>query len=236
MQRIAGVIRKAVTEYNMIQDGDKIAIGISGGKDSVCLLAGLAKLRQFAGIDFTIKAVTLDPCFGGVQTDYSPIEKLCEELGVEYRIIRTDIGQIVFDIRKESSPCSLCARMRRGALHDAAKEMGCNKIALGHHKDDAIETFIMNLFNEGRVGCFSPISYLSRKDLTMIRPLIFAEESQVVAAVQRNQLPIVKSVCPADGVTSRQWTKEWLKQMEKEHEGIKRRIFTAMKNGHISGW
>lgn len=236
MQRIAGVIRKAVTEYGMIENGDRIAIGISGGKDSVCLLAGLAKLRQFAGIDFTIKAVTLDPCFGGEQTDYSPIQKLCEELDVEYRILRTDIGQIVFDIRKETSPCSLCARMRRGALHDAAKEMGCNKIALGHHKDDAIETFIMNLFNEGRVGCFSPISYLSRKDLTMIRPLIFAEESQVVAAIARNQLPVVKSVCPADGVTSRQWTKDWLKQMEKEHEGIKRRIFTAMKNGHISGW
>lgn len=236
MQKIAGVIRRAVTEYSMIEDGDVIALGISGGKDSVCLLAGLAKLRQFAGIDFTIKAVTLDPCFGGVQTDYSPIEELCGRLGVEYHILRTDIGQIVFDIRREASPCSLCARMRRGALHDAAKEMGCNKIALGHHKDDAIETFMMNLFNEGRVGCFSPVSYLSRKDLTLIRPLALAEESQVAAAVARNSLPVVKSVCPADGVTSRQWTKEWLREMEREHEGIKRRIFTALRSSHINGW
>ena len=236
MQKIAGVIRKAVTEYNMIEDGDVIALGISGGKDSVCLLAGLAKLRQFAGIDFTVKAVTLDPCFGGVETDYTPIEELCRQLEVEYRILRTDIGQIVFDVRKETSPCSLCARMRRGALHDAAKEMGCNKIALGHHKDDAIETFMMNLFNEGRVGCFSPVSYLSRKDLTLIRPLVLAEESQVTAAVARNSLPVVKSVCPVDGETSRQWTKEWLREMEREHEGIKRRIFTALRNSHINGW
>ena len=236
MQRIAGVIRKAVGEYNMIQDGDVIAVGISGGKDSVCLLAGLAKLRRFAGIDYTIKAITLDPRFKGIETDYTPIQKLCDELGVEYYIKRTDIGQIVFDVRQESSPCSLCARMRRGALHDAAKELGCNKIALGHHKDDAIETFIMNLFNEGRVGCFSPVSYLSRKDLTLIRPLVFAEESQVTAAVERNSLPVVKSVCPVDGETKRQWTKEWLRNMEKEHDGIKMRIFTAIRNGHVSGW
>ncbi|MEG2039136.1 MAG: ATP-binding protein [Oscillospiraceae bacterium] len=229
-------MRKAITEYDMIQQGDVIALGISGGKDSVCLLAGLAKLKQFIGIEFTIKAITLDPCFGGIQTDYTLIEKLCEDLGVEYHIIRTQIGEIVFDIRKESSPCSLCARMRRGALHDAALSYGCNKIALGHHKDDAIETFIMNLFNEGRLGCFSPVSYLSRKDLTMIRPLVLTEENDIIKAVNRNKLPIVKSVCPADGVTSRQQTKQWLIDMEKQQPGIKARIFTAMKNGHISKW
>lgn len=236
MQRLAGVMRKAITDYNMIEQGDTIALGISGGKDSVALLVALVKLQRFLGVDYTLKALTLDPMFGGKATDFSPIQQLCDSLDVEYSIIPTNIGEIVFDIRKEKNPCSLCAKMRRGALHDAAKARGCNKIALGHHKDDAIETFMMNLFNEGRIGCFSPVSYLSRKDLTLIRPMIYAEESMVIGAVKRNNLPIVKSVCPADGVTSRQWTKEWLRTMNKEHNGIKDRLFTAMLNGEVSGW
>ena len=220
----------------MIAYGDTVAVGVSGGKDSVALLAGLAGVRRFVGIDFTLKAVTLDNCFNGEEGDFSPIADLCGSLGVEYILRRTDIGQIIFGERGESNPCSLCARMRRGVLHDTAKANGCNKIALGHHFDDAVETFLMNLFNEGRIGCFSPVSYLSRKDLTMIRPLIFATEREVRNAVNRAGLPVVKSKCPVDGCTERQWTKEFLYDMEKTHPGITKRIFGAIRRGHVSGW
>ena len=236
MQDIMGYIRRAVTEYGMIADGDTVAVGVSGGKDSVALLAGLAGVRRFIGIPFTLKAVTLDNQFGGVETDYTPIAALCERLDVEYILKRTDIGRIIFDERGESNPCSLCARMRRGLLHDTAKANGCNKIALGHHYNDAVETFLMNLFNEGRIGCFSPVTYLSRKDLTMIRPLVFATEREIRNAVNRAQLPIVKSACPVDGCTERQWTKEFLYNMEKGHPGITKRIFGAMRRGQVSGW
>ena len=236
MQEIMGHIRRAVEEYRMIEDGDTVAVGVSGGKDSVALLAGLAGVRRFIGIDFTLKAVTLDNCFNGEEGDFSPIADLCGSLGVEYILRRTDIGQIIFGERGESNPCSLCARMRRGVLHDTAKANGCNKIALGHHFDDAVETFLMNLFNEGRIGCFSPVSYLSRKDLTMIRPLIFATEREVRNAVNRAGLPVVKSKCPVDGCTERQWTKEFLYDMEKTHPGITKRIFGAIRRGHVSGW
>lgn len=236
MQEIMGYIRRAVEEYRMIEDGDTVAVGVSGGKDSVALLAGLAGVRRFIGIEFTLKAITLDNCFNGEEGDFSPIAGLCDTLGVEYILRRTDIGQIIFGERGESNPCSLCARMRRGVLHDTAKANGCNKIALGHHFDDAVETFLMNLFNEGRIGCFSPVSYLSRKDLTMIRPLIFATEREVRNAVNRAGLPVVKSKCPVDGCTERQWTKEFLYNMEKSHPGITKRIFGAIRRGHVSGW
>ena len=176
MQKILGYIRRACQEFDLIEDGDRIAVGVSGGKDSLVLLAGLAHMRRFYEKKYELVAITLDPRFGGEDGDYSAVERLCESLGVEFHLIRTDIAEIVFDIRKEDSPCSLCAKMRRGALHDAAKQFGCNKIALGHNNDDAIETFMMNLFKEGRIGCFAPISYLSRKDITMIRPLVFAPE------------------------------------------------------------
>lgn len=236
MQKLMGLMRRAIEKYDMIQPGDKIAVGVSGGKDSVALLTGLVKLRAYIGIPFEVVAVTLDPCFEGVETDYSPIAALCEELQVPYVLKRTEIGQIIFDVRNESNPCSLCARMRRGCLHDAAKENGCNKIALGHHYDDAIETFIMNLFQEGRVGCFQPVTYLSRKDLTMIRPMVMAEESLISAAVHHENLPVVKSKCPADGNTNRERTKEWIRMMDKESKGFKKRIYGAIERGHISGF
>ena len=236
MQKILGYMRKAIQEFELISDGDRIAVGVSGGKDSVVLLKGLVLLQRFIGIDYTLVAVTLDPQFGGEQGDYSAITAFCEEMGVEYHILRTHIGEIVFDVRKESHPCSLCARMRRGALHDAAKEYGCNKIALGHHFDDAVETFIMNLFTEGRIGCFSPKSYLSRKDLTLIRPLVFAPEKEVRKAAMKNNLEVIKSKCPADGFTNREKTKDFIRQMDKENKGFSDRIFGAMRRAGIDGW
>lgn len=236
MQEIMGYIRRAVTEYDMLRDGDTVAVGVSGGKDSVALLAGLSGVRRFIGIDFAIKAVTLDNCFDGIEADFSAISELCEKLNIPYVIKRTNIGRIIFSDRAETNPCSLCARMRRGVLHDAANELGCNKIALGHHYDDAVETFMMNLFNEGRIGCFQPVTYLSRKDITMIRPLIFAPEREIRNAVNRAGLPIVKNACPVDGCTSRQWTKEYLYELEKTKPGITKRIFGAMRRAHINGF
>ena len=236
MQRMLGYMRKAIQEFGLIENGDKIAVGVSGGKDSVVLLTGLAMLRRFIGIEYELVAVTLDPHFGGEATDYSPIRALCEQLEVPYLVKDTQIGEIVFDVRKEPNPCSLCARMRRGALHDAAVAQGCNKIALGHHFDDAVETFVMNLFNEGRLGCFSPKSYLSRKKLTMIRPMVFAPEKEVRRAAGRAGLPIVKSKCPADGITSRQTTKEFLAAREREDHGFKLRLFGAMRRAGLDGW
>lgn len=236
MQKILGYMRKAIQEFDLISDGDVIAVGVSGGKDSLVLLQGLALLQRFIGIDYRIVGITLDPQFNGVEGDYSAVVEICEKLNIDYHIIRTHIGEIVFDIRKETHPCSLCARMRRGALHDAAKEYGCNKIALGHHYNDAIETFIMNLFTEGRIGCFSPKSYLSRKDLTLIRPLVFAPEKEVRKAAMKNEITVVKSVCPADGHTNREKTKNFILQMEREDNGFSDRIFGAMRRADIDGW
>lgn len=236
MQKMLGYMRKAIQEFDLIKDGDHIAVGVSGGKDSVVLLRGLWLLRKFIGIDYSLTAITLDPGFDGVFGDYSPIAQLCAEMEIPYILKRTQIGEIVFDVRRETSPCSLCARMRRGALHDAAIEAGCGKIALGHHYDDAVETFMMNLFNEGRIGCFSPKSYLSRKNLWMIRPMVFAPEKEVRRAAAKNELPVVKSKCPADGNTSRQEMKEFLAKLDKEKDGLKFRIFGAMRRAGIDGW
>lgn len=236
MQKILGYMRKACQEFDLISDGDRIAVGVSGGKDSLVLLAGLAKMRRFSEFKYDLHAITLDPRFGGKDGDYSAVAELCRELDVPFTLIRTDIGEIVFDIRKESNPCSLCAKMRRGALHDAAVEAGCNKIALGHNNDDVIETFLMNLFKEGRVGCFAPKSYLSRKDITMIRPLVLAPEHKVLSCCLRNEFKIVKSVCPADKTTYRQETKGFLAGMEKEDKGFKLRIFGALRRSGVNGW
>lgn len=236
MQKILGYIRRACQEFDLIDDGDRIAVGVSGGKDSLVLLAGLALMRRFYEKKYEVVALTLDPRFGGEETDYSPVAALCEKLGVEYYLLKTDIGEIVFDIRKEPNPCSLCAKMRRGALHDLAKEHGCNKLALGHNNDDAIETFMMNLFNEGRIGCFAPISYLSRKDITVIRPLVFAPEHAVMSCAKRNNFTIVKSKCPANKHTNRETTKEMLAALERENKGIKMRIFGAMRKANIDRW
>ncbi|MBQ4100073.1 MAG: tRNA 2-thiocytidine biosynthesis protein TtcA [Oscillospiraceae bacterium] len=236
MQKLLGFMRKAITDYNLIEDGDKIAVGVSGGKDSVALLVGLARLRKFIGIDYEIYGITLDPQFSGVPADYSAIEKLCEEYDIKYVIKQTQIADIIFNIRKETNPCSLCARMRRGALHDMANELGCNKLALGHNNDDVIETFFMNLFNEGRIGCFSPNSYLSRKDITVIRPLVYAPEKDIISAVNRCKLPIIESSCPANKKTNREDMKNYIADMQYKDKRFKVKIFGALKRSGIDGW
>ena len=236
MQKIMGYVRRAVQEFDLIEKGDKIAVGISGGKDSLVLLSALAGMRRFEAFDYDIVAVTIDPGFNGTPNNYDAVARLCDRLQVPFSLVHTQIGEIVFDIRKEPNPCSLCANMRRGALHDAAKAAGCNKLALGHHNDDVIETFMMNLLKEGRIGCFSPKTHLDRKDITVIRPLVFAPESQVSAACKRNDLEVVKSVCPADKTTVRQQTKEFLADMESRDKGVKQRIFSALRKSGIDGW
>ena len=236
MQKILGYLRKAIQKYDMLRDGDRICVGVSGGKDSVVLLYGLSLLRRFIGINYDIIGLTLDPNFGGSPTDYSPVKDFCNQHDIEYCVVETHISEVVFEIRKEPNPCSLCARMRRGALHNYAAQLGCNKIALGHNYDDAVETFIMNLFTEGRIGCFSPMNYLSRKQLSVIRPLVLAPERDIRRAANRNSLPIVKSKCPVDGHTNRQRMKEFLAEMERKDRGFKDRIFGAMCRADIDGW
>ena len=236
MQKILGYLRRAITEYNMLSDGDSVAVGVSGGKDSLVLLIGLKLLQRFIGIDYKLFAVSMDPMFDGIESDFSEISALCDQYDIPYKIIKTHIAEIVFDIRKEPNPCSLCARMRRGALHDATKELGCNKLALGHNHDDVVETFFMNLFNEGRIDCFSPVSYLSRKDITVIRPLVFAPESFVASTAKRNKFPVIKSRCPVDGHTNREEMRQFIIEMGKTNKGFSDKIFGALQRGDISGW
>lgn len=234
MQKILGHMRKAIQEYELISNGDRICAGISGGKDSLVMLNGLVLLKRFIGIDYEITALTIDPQFKGNEGNYTPIAEFCEKLGVDYHIVKTQIGEIVFDVRKEENPCSLCARMRRGALYNSAEELDCNKIALGHNYDDVVETFIMNLFTEGRIGCFSPATYLEDRQIHIIRPLVFAPERAIKKA--SHSLPVVKSQCPADGHTNRQKTKEFIAGMERKEHGFKDRIFGAMQRSGIDGW
>ena len=229
MQKILGYLRKAVQQYNMIENGDKIAVGVSGGKDSLILLEGLVRLREFIGIEYEITAISVDAMFSGIPTNFDKITEYCQKLGIVHHIIATHIGEIVFDIRMEKSPCSLCARMRRGALNNAAAELKCNKLALGHNLDDAAETFIMNLFTEGRIGCFSPVTLLEDKNLTIIRPLIIAPEKDIRRVVKKSNLPVLISDCPAAGHTNRQKTKELIASLEHENHGVKSRITGAIQ-------
>lgn len=225
MQKVLGYLRKAAQQYEMLSNGDKIAVGISGGKDSLTLLYGLVRLRDIMKIDCEIVGVTVDSGFGD---DFSEVNEFCRSIGVEYHIIPTHIKEIVFDIRHEKSPCSLCARMRRGALTDYARKINCNKLALGHNQDDVLETFMMNLLTEGRIGCFLPVTLLEDKELTIIRPLVFAPEKNVRRASRELNLPVVKSGCEMDGKTNRQRTKELLTTLDKLSHGAKMRIFGAI--------
>ena len=234
IKRVLSFVRRALDDYGMLEDGDKIAVGVSAGKDSLTLLCAMAEIRRFYPKKFDLLAITVDMGFEGM--DFSPVKSFCEELGVEYEIVPTQISKIIFDVRKEKNPCSLCAKMRRGALYNYAKERGCNKVALGHHFDDVVETFMLNLFFEGRIGCFSPVTYLSRIDLTMIRPLLYASEKSVRQFAEKAELPVVKSTCPADGNTEREEMKQLLHFLERENKGLRYRIFGALCRGEIDGF
>ena len=234
MQQVYSVVRKAIDDYHMIDEGDKIAIGISGGKDSLTLLYALHGLRRFYPKHFEIHAVTVDLGFKNLNLD--KIKELCKSLDVEYTIIKTDIAQIIFEDRKEENPCSLCAKMRKGALNQAIKEICCNKVAYAHHKDDVVETMLMSLIFEGRFHTFSPVTYLDRMDLTVIRPLMYMNEVDVIGFVNKNQVPVVKSPCPADGYTKREYVKNLVKSLNQENPGVKERMFTAIINSNLKGW
>ena len=234
LQQLLSFTRKAVDEYQMIQEGDHIAVGISGGKDSLTLLYALHGLKRFYPNKFELSAITVD--LGYEEFDLDPVHELCQELGVPYKVVKTDIAHILFEERKESNPCSLCAKMRKGALNDAVKEMGCNKVAYAHHKDDIIETMLLYLIFEGRFHSFSPKTYLDRMDLTVIRPIMFVDEADVIGFKNKYNLPVVKSKCPVDGYTKRQYAKELVRQLNTEHPGAKKRMFTAILNGDIEGW
>ena len=234
LQQLLSYTRRAVDDYQMIQEGDKIAVGISGGKDSLALLYSLAHLRIFYPQKFELEAVTVDLGFGN--QDFNKIQQLCDELKVNYTIQKTDIAEIIFESRKETNPCSLCAKMRKGALNDRMKSLGCNKVAYGHHKDDIIETMLMSLIFEGRWHTFSPVTYLDRMDMTVIRPFMYLSEGEVQGFAREYNLPVAKSACPVDGYTKREYAKNLVAQLNEEHPGAKNRMFRAIINGNISGW
>lgn len=243
-KRILGKLRRAVDDYHMIEEGDKIAVGLSGGKDSVALLVSLCDLRRFYPISFTLHAFHIDMSFyeagfgkaQDAQGSIAELNNLCRELAVPFTVEKTQIAKIVFEARQEQNPCSLCSKMRRGALHDLIIRHGCNKLALGHHFDDAVETFLMNLFNEGRLGCFSPVTYLEQKQISLIRPFLYVPEKDIKYFIAHSNLPVYKSVCPADKHSDRQRIKELLAVQNKEHKGLKHRIFGAMQRAGIDGF
>lgn len=233
---LSAPFRAAVDTYGLIEDGDRIAVGVSGGKDSMVLLVLLAELRRFYPHPFTLTAITLDPSFNGGEGDYSAVEALCERLEVPYVLKRTKLWDAVREHIGDENPCSLCARLRRGTLHRVAKESGCNKVALGHHQDDAAETVLMNLLSGATIGCFSPKSYLDRSDITLIRPMVFLTEQEIAAFVQREGLPIVKSRCPVDGTTHRQCAKDLIGQLSETYGDVSHKITEALQKAHVSGW
>ncbi len=234
MRLILSHMRRCVEDYRMIQPGDKIAVGVSGGKDSLALLYAMAKLREFYPAPFTLHAITVHP--GPAEIDFSPVAALCQELGVEYHLIQTEIFRIIFDCRKEKNPCSMCAKMRRGAMHNALKELGIGKVALGHHFDDAVETFFLSLFYEGRLSCFQPVTYLDRTGITQIRPLLYCGEGVLRNAAARYRLPVVHNPCPADGNTRRQEVKELVARLSKDYPKLKDYVFGAMQRLPLPEW
>ncbi|MBO4853929.1 MAG: tRNA 2-thiocytidine(32) synthetase TtcA [Oscillospiraceae bacterium] len=234
MQHILGLVRRCVEDYHMIAPGDRIAVGVSGGKDSLLTLAALCRLREFYPAEFTVEAVTLEMGLPGM--DFEPVAALCREWGVPYHRICEPIYQVVFEERREKNPCSLCAKLRRGSLHSALKAQGITKIALGHHRDDAVETLLMNLLFEGRIGCFQPVTYLDRTGITQIRPLLYCREDEIRRAVERLRLPVVESTCPADGASRRQEIKELLASLERQYPDLKNKLFGAVQRYPLYGW
>lgn len=226
MQEILGLVRRCVEDYDMIQAGDTVAVGVSGGKDSLLTLTALARLSRFYPKPFRVVAMTIEAGTPGMSFD--GVADYCRALGVEYIRVSVPIYEVVFLERREKNPCSLCAKLRRGALHNTAKKYGCNKVALGHHFDDVIETFFLCLFYEGRLGCFSPVTYLDRQDIHVIRPLIYMTENDIKSFIRRSGSPVIHNPCPADGFTKRQYIKELLSSLAKENPGLPERIFHAV--------
>ena len=233
-QKLLSYVRRAVDDYKMIEENDKIAIGLSGGKDSISLLLALSDLRKFYPKKFDICAITVSLGFDG--SDFTPMEELCKKIDVVYHVIDTQIGEIIFDARKESNPCSLCAKMRKGALNNKADELGCNKIALGHNRDDIIETFMMSLIFEARISTFQPVSFLEKKKLFSIRPLMYVPESDIKGYIRKNNLPIIKNPCPANGNTKRQEMKDLIKDLCRKYDNADTKIFNAISRSKIDGW
>lgn len=234
LQQLLSYTRRAIDDYEMIEDGDVIAIGISGGKDSLALLYALHGLKRFYPKKFSLKAITVDLGMGIQKLD--EIRTLCESMGIEYHVVETEIGKIIFDDRKESNPCSLCAKMRKGALNDAAMELGCTKIAYAHHKDDVVDTMLLSLLYEGRFHTFSPNMFLDRTKLRVIRPMVYVNEIEVIGFKNKYNLPVAKNPCPADGNTKRQYVKDLIAQLNRENPGIKDKFFHAICSGNINGW
>lgn len=234
LQRLLSLTRQAVDDYALIDSGDKIAVGISGGKDSLTLLYALHGLKRFYPNEFELSAITVD--LGFENFDLSPVRSLCSELSVPFTVVPTDIGKILFETRKESNPCALCAKMRKGALNETAKQMGCNKIAYAHHRDDLIETMLLSLIYEGRFYAFSPKTFLDRTELTVIRPMIYVSEADVIGFKNRFSLPVCKNPCPVDGKTKREYVIQLTKQLNLQAPGVKERLFHAITEGNIEGW
>ena len=228
-----GLMRRCIDDYNMIESGDRVAVGVSGGKDSLVLLVLLAGLREYFNKPFTLEAITIDM---GLGMDYAPIEALCAQIGVAYSVVHTEIAPIIFEHRKEKNPCSMCAKMRRGALNQAILDKGFNKLALGHHYDDAVETFVMNLLFEGRIGCFQPVTNLDRTGIIQIRPRLYIHERTVDNFVTRHQLPVIENRCPVDKTTKREEVKKLVYELSKTYPDLKERIFGAMQRYPLEEW
>ena len=234
LQKILSHVRRCCEDYEMIKPGDRIAMGVSGGKDSLVLLSALAAMRRFYPVPYEVEAITIDP--GIAEMDFSPVAALCQRLEVPYTVVKTHLKEIIFDVRQESNPCSLCAKMRRGALHDAALSRNCRVIALGHNRDDAVETLVMSQIYEGRISCFSPVTYLDRKDVTVIRPLLYAPERMVRSCARALELPVVENPCPANGNTKRQYVKDLLRELDRDAPGLQERLFGAMQRLPLRDW
>ena len=238
MRKVLSLVRRCVEDYDMIKPGDRIAVGVSGGKDSLVLLMALAQLREFYPVPFTVEAITLDMghADGREGMDFAPVAELCRSLDVPYTLLNSEIHHIIFDLRQEKNPCSMCAKMRRGALHNALQDMGIGKIALGHHYDDAVETFLLSLIYEGRLSCFQPVTWLDRTGISQIRPLLYCSEALVRSTAKRLDLPVVHNPCPADGNTRRQEVKELLYELNGRYPGLKGRMFGAMQRLPLPEW
>lgn len=233
LNEFSGIIRRAVDDYGMINEGDRIAVGVSGGKDSMLLLA-LKHLQGYYPRHFELEAITIELGFEGM--DFTPVREMCAELEIPYTCLKTDIKEIVFDVRREDNPCSLCAKMRRGALNDAIRARGISKLALGHHFDDAVETFLMSLLFEGRLSCFRPVTYMDRSGVTQIRPLIYAGEQKIINLADSLDIPVVENPCPQDKASKRYEIKQLIKALSATYPDMKSKVFGAMQRLPLPGW